>query len=147
MGILDGFRKAAADLTNKAKQFQNSDFKEAVISICARVAAADGTIAPTEKKAVAKAIQSFEALKVFDARDLGNLFNIYCDEATDDFGIINLNNRISKLSKNRDASLTAIQIGIAIANSDGNFSGDEKKVVKELLGLLKLSEADLGIAL
>ncbi|MBI5173382.1 MAG: TerB family tellurite resistance protein [Candidatus Obscuribacter sp.] len=147
MGFLDSIKKAAGDLTTKAKQFKNDAFKEAVISICARVAAADGTIEPAEKKAVAKAIQSFEALKVFDARELGSLFNTYCDDATDDFGIINLNNRIGKLAKNREAALTAIQIGIAIANSDGNFSADEKKVVKELLGLLKLSEADLGIAL
>lgn len=147
MGFFDSLRKAAGDLSTKARQFANSEFKEAVISICARVAAADGTIAPAEKKAVAKAIQAFEALKVFDARELGTLFNTYCDDATDVFAIINLNNRISKLAKNREAALTAIQIGIAIANSDGNFSADEKKVVKELLALLKLSEADLGIAL
>lgn len=147
MGLLDGLRKAGNDLVTGAKRFQNNTFKEAVISVCALIAAADGTIADSEKKSVAKAIQSFEALKVFDPRELGNLFNSYAVDAVDDFGRINLVKNISKLAGNREAALMAIQIGIVIANSDNDFAPEEKKVVREILSTLKLSEADLGITL
>ena len=147
MGFLDKLNEFKNKASQSVKRFQNDTFKEAVISICARVAAADGTIDPSEKSSVARAIQAFDALKVFDARELGQLFNSYCDDATDEFGVISLNGRIAKLANNREAALTAVQIGIAVANSDGDFAPAEKKAVRDILKLLKLSEADLSIEL
>lgn len=145
MGFIDDVKQAAADLANKAKQFKNNTFKEAVIAICARVAAADGDVSSEEKRKVAQAIQRNEALTVFNATELRDLFNKYCDDAIDDFGIVDLNNKVAKLKKNREAAITAAQIGVIIARADGNFDNDELKVMQEVLGLLGLSEAEVPL--
>ncbi len=146
-----GFFSSIQDLANSAganiNKFKNNNFKEAVISICALVAAADGSIDPTERSKVAQAIQRNEALKVFDASELGRLFTKYADEALDEFGQIDLYSRVGKISGNREAAITAARIGVAIANSDGTFAPEEKDVVKKILGALKLTEQDLGIDL
>lgn len=147
MGFLDSLRNAGNDLANRAKQFQNNTFKEGTIAITALIAAADGTISPEEKAAVVQAIGSLEALKVFKARELGDLFNKYCDDAVNQFARLDLLKKVSALAKNRESAITAIKIGIIIANSDGNFSKEEKVVVRELLVETGLTEADLGIPL
>jgi len=147
MGFLDTLRNAGNDLATKAKQFQNNTFKEGTIAITALIAAADGTIAAQEKAAVVQAIGSLEALKVFKARELGDLFNKYCDDAINQFARLDLLKKVQKLASNRDSAITAIKIGIIIANSDGNFSKEEKAVVRELLTATGLTESDLGIQL
>lgn len=147
MGIFTGIQDWANNAAAGVKKFANSNFKEAVVSICALVAAADGTIDPSERTKVAQAIQRNEALKVFDASELGRLFTKYADEALDEFGLIDLYSRVGKISGNREAAITAARIGVAIANADGDFAPAEKTRMGEILGALKLTPADLGIKL
>jgi tellurite resistance protein TerB len=139
MGLFSSIQDLANSAGANINKFKNNNFKEAVVSICALVAAADGTIDPSERTKVAQAIQRNEALKVFDASELGRLFTKYVDEALDEFGQIDLYSRVGKISGNREAAITA--------NADGTFAPEEKDVVKKILGALKLTEQDLGIDL
>ncbi|MDP3506953.1 MAG: TerB family tellurite resistance protein [Candidatus Melainabacteria bacterium] len=147
MGFFDNLKNAGTELATRAKQFQNTNFKEATIAIVALIAAADGSISTEEKASVAQAIVSIEALKVFKARDLGDLFNRYCDDAVNQFARLDLIKKVQKLQGNSDSAITAIKIGIIVANSDGNFSKEEKDVVRELLRATGQTEAALGVKL
>jgi tellurite resistance protein TerB len=145
MGLFDNVKNAFNGAITLGKQFQNATFKEATIAIVALIAAADGTISPEEKAAVAQAIVSIESLKVFKARELGELFNRYCDDAVNQFARLDLIKKVQKLNGNSESAITAIKIGIIVANSDGNFSKEEKKVfIQEILPAAGVTEEQLA---
>ncbi|MBY0550631.1 MAG: TerB family tellurite resistance protein [Candidatus Obscuribacterales bacterium] len=134
------------DLTSSLKtgyaQFNNKNFKNAAMATCALVAAADGTIDPSEKTKVAALIAKNELLQAFKATELRDQFLAYCDDATDEFARLDLLNVVAKLRAYPDQADTAVKIALIIANADGNFSDDEKVVVKEICQKLGLPFAN-----
>jgi tellurite resistance protein TerB len=147
MGFLDKLAQMRDDSIKNMKKFANTAFMEAVLAICARVAAADGEISDSEKKKVAAAIGRTEALQVFDAAKLRTVFNEYCELAVDDFGALELPKKVKKLAGNRDAAIQAVKIGYIIANEDGNVDETEKTALRQILKELQISadEADLTL--
>jgi len=124
----------SADLKGRASRFNNSNFKNATMAICALVATADGSIQPEEKRKVAGCIGSTEALSAFDAKELKTQFENYCDEINEDvdFGRVNLLRAVAKLKGKPDESDAAIQIALIIANADGVFQDCEKDQVRTI---------------
>jgi tellurite resistance protein TerB len=123
-----------SDLKARASRYNNGNFKNATMAICAIVATADGSIQPEEKKKVAACIGSTEALASFDPMELKAQFDHYCDEinADVDFGRINALRAVAKLKGKADETDAAIQIALIIANADGVFQDCEKEQVRNI---------------
>lgn len=133
------FNDFVAGAKKKVAQFNNSKFKEAAMATCALIAAADGSVDAKEKAKVISLIQNNELLQVFEASSLGKLFAEYCDKASNEFARLDLLSIVRKLKGDEGASDTALRVALIIANADGNFSDEEKTVVKELCAALGLS--------
>ena len=144
MSFFSNLRQKAAEtkaaLTNKVAQFNNSSFLDATMAICALVASADGKIEDSEKSAIGACITSLEALKVFAPADLIAKFNEYCEQINKDkvFGKIAVMGVVGKIKGKGEQPDTAVQIALAVANSDGDFADVEKKVVVEICRTLGL---------
>ena len=131
-----------ASAMTKVAQFNNANFKNATMAVCALVAASDGDIEKEEKSKVANLIGKNEMLAAFNATELRDLFLSYCDKATDEFTRLDLLNLVRKLKGTTDQADMAIRIALSIANADGEYEEAEKKVVKELCGVLGISPAE-----
>lgn len=122
-----------SSLQTNISKFKNTEFANASMAMCALIAAADGSIDATERQKTTALILSNETLKVFQASDLKQKFDFYCDKLSQDFdfGKVEAIQAVAKLNKKQDQGRAVIQIGIIIGGADGNFDTDEKKIVKE----------------
>lgn len=120
-------------LKTKTAQFQNKEFANASMAICALIAAADGSIDPAEREKTAALIVSNEALSVFPPEELREKFDWYASKLQSDFafGKVEATATIAKLKSKQDQARAVIQIGIIIGGADGNFDQDERNVVRE----------------
>lgn len=117
----------------KTAQFKNKEFANGSMAMCALIAAADGSIDPSERQKTAALIMSNESLKVFTPDELRQKFDWYCDKLNGDFdfGKVEATATIAKLKSKPEQARAVIQIGIIIGGADGNFDEHEKKAVKE----------------
>ncbi len=136
---LNDFKAGAA---KRFGQIKNNTFKEASMATCALIAAADGNVDASEKTKVAGLIAKSELLQCFDGSDLKTLFLANCDKAVDEFTRIDLLRLVGKLKGNFEQADVCLKVALIIANADGDFSEPEKKVVKELCGVLGLPSGD-----
>ena len=122
-----------SSLQTNVSKFKSTDFANASMAMCALIAAADGSIDSSERQKTTALILSNEILKIFQASDLKQKFDFYCDKLSQDFdfGKVEAIQAIGKLKTKQDQGRAVIQIGIIIGGADGNFDTDEKKVVKE----------------
>lgn len=122
-----------SSLQTNISKFKSTDFADASMAMCALIAAADGSIDSSERQKTTALILSNEILKIFQASDLKQKFDFYCDKLSQDFdfGKVEAIQAIGKLKTKQDQGRAVIQIGIIIGGADGNFDKDEKKVVKE----------------
>lgn len=120
-------------LKTKAGQFKNKEFAAGSMAICALIAAADGTIDPSERQKTAALIMSNDVLGIFPPSELQEKFNFYCDKLSSDydFGKVEAIATIGKLKSKPDQARAVIQIGIIIGGADGNFDAHERAAVKE----------------
>jgi len=136
------------DMAEKAKgtyrRFNNASTKEGLMALCAKMTAADGSVDPSEKKKVAKVIQSCPLLQDFDHAELAELFNRFVDDALDDIAGLHLDQKIAKL-KGTETADYALKVALVIANSDGDFADVEKKVAIAAAKAMGLSPADYGL--
>jgi len=68
--LRENVTKARANLAAEVSKFQNKAFMEAVVSGCALVAAADGSIDASEKQKMAQFLERSDELKHFDIRQV-----------------------------------------------------------------------------
>jgi tellurite resistance protein TerB len=143
MGFFDDAFDAIKDGIDKAvvegKKFMNKGFLKATVAACVRVAAADGNIDSDEKRKTLEFIGRNEHLKVFKSKDVVKIFN-ECTEHLDfdaTIGIGELNKMIAPLKGKPEAALL-VQVCCAVGEADGNFDDDEKRVVREIAGILDM---------
>jgi tellurite resistance protein TerB len=136
-----------AGLQASVAKFQNAEFANGCMAMCALVAAADGAIAGTEKTRIAALIMSNETLKLFPAPELKQKFDFFCDKLTADFefGRIEALQAVAKLKPKPDQARAVIQIGIVIGGADGKFDADEKAVVKAACNAVGIPAADFDL--
>jgi tellurite resistance protein TerB len=135
----DDFKAAAK---TKYAQFNNRTYKEALMAASAYISSADGDVSAPERKKVLSLIANNEALQVFDAAELGSIFNGYCDKGLNEFGRMDLLKPIRKFKGNVDAADVILKTVLVIANSDGNFDESEKAATRELCQALGQPAAD-----
>jgi tellurite resistance protein TerB len=151
MGFLSKLKESAIELqgqlVTQVKQFQNKNFADATMAVCALVSAADGTIDTTERKKTAAFINSNDMLAVFDVSQLQQSFNTYCDKLVKDFdfGKIDLLQIVAKLKKTPPQARAAIQVAVLIAGADGNFDDNEKNVIREICRSLDIDPKEFDL--
>ncbi|HLS77757.1 MAG TPA: TerB family tellurite resistance protein [Nocardia sp.] len=127
-------------LMEKKNEFRGGAFRDAVMGMCALVAAADGTIDPGERMRVANLISTEPALDAFPADELRLLFDSNCDRVLADpaFGKTHLMQQITKVAGKPDQAHAVVQIGVMIANADGKLDLAEIHAVREACAALNI---------
>lgn len=140
-------QQTQAQLTAKRDVLTSDAFQDASMAMCALVAAADGTIDPSETRKVAQLIVDNEALRNLDKNDLQRRFHDYIDQLRTDgqTGRDHVMRDIVKVRSNPDESRAVIQIGIVIGAADGRFDPTERAVVREVCVALGIARADFGL--
>ncbi|WP_085918274.1 tellurite resistance TerB family protein [Halomonas sp. CSM-2] len=145
--LKENITKARENLAVEVAKFKNRDFMEAVVSGCALVAAADGTVDASEKQKMAAFLERSDELKHFDIRQVIEVFN----KAVGDFefdheiGKANALQTVGKVRGKEDQARVIVRVVCAIGAADGDFDDNEKAMVRDItreLGL-KPEEFDL----
>ncbi|MET8556068.1 TerB family tellurite resistance protein [Streptomyces sp. NPDC004959] len=131
--IKDSAQTMQGQLVAKKNDLKSGAFRDASMAMCALVAAADGSVDPSERQRVAQLITSNEVLQNFPADDLRRRFEANLDKLTSDFdfGKVGILQEIAKAKKKPAEARAVIQIGIVIGGADGDFDKDEQGVVRE----------------
>ncbi|MGW2208715.1 tellurite resistance TerB family protein [Streptomyces sp. NPDC001781] len=144
MALWDRIKESATtmqtQLVARKNDLKSGAFRDASMAMCALVAAADGTVDPSERRRVAQLIAGNEVLQNFDAMDLQRRFedNLGRLTADYDFGKVSVLQEIAKAKKKPAEARAVIQIGIVIGGADGDFDKDEQAVVREACFALDL---------
>ncbi|MEQ6022253.1 tellurite resistance TerB family protein [Streptomyces salinarius] len=144
MALWDRFKESASQmqtqLVAKKNDLKSGAFRDASMAMCALVAAADGTVDPSERQRVAQLISTNEVLQNFPADDLRRRFEENLDKLTADFafGKVGILQEIAKAKKKPAEARAVVQIGIVIGGADGDFDKDERAVVREACYTLDL---------
>ncbi|MFF6874685.1 tellurite resistance TerB family protein [Streptomyces sp. NPDC012474] len=144
MALWDRLKESAStmqtQLMAKKNDLKSGAFRDASMAMCALVAAADGTVDPSERQRVAQLIATNEVLQNFDADDLRRRFEENLNKLTADFdfGKVSVMQEIAKAKKKPAEARAVIQIGIVIGGADGDFDKDEQAVVREACYTLDL---------
>ncbi|MBP8534570.1 tellurite resistance TerB family protein [Streptomyces sp. MK37H] len=144
MALWDRIRESAqsmqTQLMAKKNDLKSGAFRDASMAMCALVAAADGSVDPSERQRVAQLIATNEVLQNFPADDLQRRFNDYLDKLTVDFafGKVSVLQEVAKAKKKPAEARAVIQIGIIIGGADGDFDKTEQAVVREACFTLEL---------
>ncbi|WP_225095607.1 tellurite resistance TerB family protein [Streptomyces sp. CoH27] len=144
MALWDRIKESASQmqtqLTAKKNDLKSGAFRDASMAMCALVAAADGTVDPSERQRVAQLIATNEVLQNFPADDLRRRFEENLNKLTADFafGKVSVLQEIAKAKKKPAEARAVIQIGIVIGGADGDFDKTEQAVVREACFTLDL---------
>ncbi|MGA5452752.1 tellurite resistance TerB family protein [Streptomyces phaeochromogenes] len=144
MALWDRLKESAStmqtQLVSKKNDLKSGAFRDASMAMCALVAAADGTIDPSERRRVAQLIATNEVLQNFDATDLQRRFDENLSKLTADFdfGKVSVLQEIAKAKKKPAEARAVIQIGIVIGGADGDFDKTEQAIVREACFALDL---------
>ncbi|GAA4055941.1 tellurite resistance TerB family protein [Streptomyces shaanxiensis] len=144
MALWDRVRESAStmqtQLLAKKNDLKSGAFRDASMAMCALVAAADGTVDPSERQRVAQLIAGNEVLGNFPADDLRRRFEENLDRLVADFefGKVSVLQEIAKARKKPAEARAVVQIGIVIGGADGHFDQDERAVVREACYALDL---------
>ncbi|MEU0809174.1 TerB family tellurite resistance protein [Streptomyces sp. NPDC005970] len=145
--IKDSAQTMQTQLVAKKNDLKSGAFRDASMAMCALVAAADGSVDPSERQRVAQLIATNEVLQNFPADDLQRRFNDYLNKlmADFDFGKVSLLQEVAKAKKKPAEARAVIQIGIVIGGADGNFDKTEQAVVREACFALELPPAEFDL--
>ncbi|MER7488576.1 TerB family tellurite resistance protein [Streptomyces sp. NPDC126497] len=144
MALWDRLKESAStmqtQLMAKKNDLRSGAFRDASMAMCALVAAADGTVDPSERQRVAQLIATNEVLQNFPADDLRRRFEENIGKLTADFafGRVSVLQEIAKAKKKPAEARAVVQIGIVIGGADGDFDKDERAVVREACYALDL---------
>ncbi|MBC6462100.1 tellurite resistance TerB family protein [Actinomadura sp. HBU206391] len=145
--LRDSTQNMQTQLMAKKNDLKSGAFRDASMAMCALVAAADGSVDPSERQRTASLIATNEVLQNFPADDLQRRFNDYVTKLTTDFdfGKVSILQDISKVKKKPAEARAVIQIGIIIGGADGNFDDGEKAVVREACYAVDISPTEFDL--
>lgn len=137
-----------AKMAAEVSKFKNKAFMEAVVSGCALVAAADGSIDSAEKQKMAGFIERSDELKHFDMRQVIEVFQKTAGDFEFDqaIGKATALRTIGKIKGNAEQARLLVRIVCAIGAADGNFDAQERAVVAEIARELGLDPAEFDLA-
>ncbi|MGW6271447.1 tellurite resistance TerB family protein [Streptomyces sp. NPDC055060] len=151
MALWDRVKESAStmqtQLVAKKNDLKSGAFRDSSMAMCALVAAADGTIDPSERRRVAQLIATNEVLQNFPADDLRRRFDACLDKLTADFefGKVSVLQEVAKAKKKPAEARAVVQIGIVIGGADGDFDATERAVVREACFALDLPPREFDL--
>ena len=152
MALWDQIKQKATEMnsslqTNVAK-IKNKEFADGCMPMCPLIASADATVDSSERQKPAALIINNETRKIFEASELKQRFDFYCDKlsADIDFGRIEAIQAISKLKSKPDQARAVIQIGIVIGGADGTFDKDEMKAARDACNAVGINPMEFNLA-
>ncbi|MGY3204614.1 tellurite resistance TerB family protein [Streptomyces sp. TE5632] len=137
MALWDRIKESASQMQTqldaKKNDLKSGAFRDASMAMCALVAAADGSVDPSERQRVAQLIGTNDVLRNFPADDLRRRFEENLDKLIADFafGKVSVLQEVAKAKKKPAEARAVIQIGIVIGGADGDFDQNEQAVVRE----------------
>jgi len=145
--FLSQLKAKASELKTEALKFKNKDFLNAAMAGSALVAMADGSVSSEEKQKMIKFIENHDALSIFTTSDVIKAFQDFVAqlEFDKDIGEAKAYQALGKMKSNIEASRLLIRMIIAIASSDGNFDGNEKKIASRIARELAVNPAEFGL--
>ncbi|MFD7865144.1 tellurite resistance TerB family protein [Streptomyces sp. NPDC057682] len=151
MALWDRIKESAStmqtQLMAKKNDLKSGAFRDASMAMCALVAAADGTVDPSERHRVSQLITGNEVLQNFDAADLQRRFDANLDRLLADFdlGKVSVLQEVAKAKKKENEARAVIQIGIVIGGADGDFDQQERAVVREACLMLGVAPHEFDL--
>ena len=138
---------ARAKMAAEVSKFKNRAFMEAVVSGCALVAAADGSIDAEEKQKMAGFVERADELKHFDMREVIEVFQKTAGDFEFDHAIGKATalKTIGKIKGNEEQGRLLVRIVCAIGAADGDFDANERAVVSEIVRELSLDPVDFDL--
>lgn len=151
MAFWNDVKKAASGAMNSVsaelKKYQNKDVLDAMVGASVMVAAADGNIDASEKTKLLGYLKVSELTKVYPTDQVIDVFQKHSERF--DFGVdigkAEALRIIGRHRSNPDVARTIMRTVIMIANADGNFDANEKRVIQEIAKELGQNAADFGI--
>ncbi|MBD0865773.1 MAG: tellurite resistance TerB family protein [Rhodobacteraceae bacterium] len=138
---------ARARMAAEVVKFKNRTFMEAVVTGCALVAAADGSIESAEKQKMAGFIERADELRHFDMRQVIEVFQKAAGDLEFDhtIGKATALKKIGRIRGNEEQARLLVRIVCAIGAADGDFDSQERAVVAEIAKELGLNPADFDL--
>jgi tellurite resistance protein TerB len=145
--LKDRTNETRAKLTAEVSKFRNKDFMEAVVAACAMVAAADGHIAPEEKRKMIGFLQRADEMKHFDTTQVVAFFEKIAGnyEFDGEIGKAEALKVIGRVRSKHEQARMVVRVACVIGASDGNFDEDEKAAVRTICADLGLSPSDFDL--
>lgn len=150
MGFLDSLREKVLmskdKLLTEISKYRNETFMEGVVAAAVLIAAADGQISSEEKQKLFGYVKQADELKAFSTDDVIAVFKKITDAYEFDaaIGKAEALKRVGRLKGKEEQARLVVHVGIAIANSDGNFDDSEKKAVHDLCVELGVPPSDFS---
>jgi tellurite resistance protein TerB len=142
LGAIKGaFGATKSGLDAEMARWKSKDAAFASLAIVALTAGSDGEVEPQERKAGADFVRKGDLFKAFDRGELATALEGYYAKATDAILKEDLIDVIRKV-KGTDYARSVVRVGVAIANSDGEFEAGEKEVLREVCAALGLPPED-----
>ncbi|MEM6486859.1 MAG: tellurite resistance TerB family protein [Pseudomonadota bacterium] len=145
--LKENVASARQKLATEVSKFKNKDFMMAVVSGCAIVAAADGSVSSEEKQKMVGFIQNSDELKVFDLQDVIKAFNDISAKFEFDveIGRGEALRHIAKIKGKSGADRLLVRVCCAIGAADGDFDEDERKAVAMIARELGLDPSEFDL--
>ena len=145
--LKDRSNEARSKLTSEVSKFRNREFMEAVVAACAMVAAADGHIAPEEKRKMIGFLQRADEMKHFDTAQVVAFFEKIAGnyEFDGEIGKAEALKVIGRVRSKPEQARMVVRVACVIGASDGNFDEDEKAAVRAICTDLGLPASDFDL--
>lgn len=145
--FLSQVRGMKTNFGEDVQRFRNRTTMEAIVAACALVATADGGVNEAEKVKMIDFMRLNDKMKVFDLTDITTFFEKLLDhfKFSHSIGKAEALKYISKVKGNEDNARLVILVACEIGLGDGDFSDQEKSVVREICRSLGLNPSDFGM--
>lgn len=145
--LKQGAQSLSSSLSTEITKFNNADFANATMAMCALITAADQHVSPEERARVAQFIGSNDLLRSFNVADLQGKYNAWLNklQADYDFGRIEALQAIGKLRSKPDQARAMLQVGIVIGKADGTFDPQEIAQVRAAAQAVNLDPTEFGV--
>lgn len=141
------FEALIETVRHQVDRHRNRPFMEAAMACAAMVAMADGKVSFSERVKLDQIVETLTELRVFDVHEEIDRFNEYVDAFADgdDAAWTEALDAIRRCAPDREAAKLIAKIGLAVAHADGEFSYEERALIKEICAILGLNTSKLDL--
>ncbi len=141
------FSNSGQDLVSNVMKFKNKKFMEGTVAVCAIVSFASGGASSEEKMKMIGFIKQSKELNVFAIEEVIAFFNKLSESFNFDLDIGKgeAMRYVANLKDNPESAQLAVQVGLAIAKSDGEFDDNEKQAMIDICKILEINTDTISL--